>query len=475
MPRPAFRSTAVAAVLAGAALTVPAVAHSAVAHRGAANYGAADHGAANDGIVLHSADGIKVHSVRRIGARQLLATVTPNALRRPITVRILLPVGYGATPARRYPVLYLYPGTSGHSYDWMTAGQAPKTTRRYPLITVSSDIGFNGDGGGWFTNWVDKNTKLGPSQWETYDIHELVPWIDTNLATISSRAGRAVAGLSQGGYGATELAARHPDMFTEMASFSGAPEIERDLTVRAGSALIIGATMVGLNGVGADAPFGPHGTDEINWKGHDPAELIGNLRGMALWFATADGLPGKYDDPITRPGAVVGAGAIESLTHISTDTFLMHLRQAGLPATVYDYGAGTHSWPYWARDLRRFIGPLMHRFDHPATVPATAFYSSIEPRWSQWGWRFRAHRAERLQFATLSLAGPAGFRLAGSGRPVILTPPHYLRHHRYRVVVGHHSERLETSATGRLRIVVPLGPKLRQVAVRIGRPETLLP
>jgi S-formylglutathione hydrolase FrmB len=349
----------------------------------------------------------------------------------------------------------------------MTSGDAPKTTRPYSLITVSSDIGFNGDGGGWFTNWVNRHTKLGKSQWETYDSHELIPWIDANLATIASRDGRAVAGLSQGGYGSTELAARHPDLFTQMAAFSGAPEIDRDVTVRTGAYFVIGGTMVELNGVPAYSPFGDPVRDQINWAGHDPAYLIPNLRGMGLWFATADGLPGKYDDPVTNPTGTAGSGFIESLTHASTDAFLRHLREANVAAVDYDYGTGTHTWDYWARDLRHFIRPLMHRFNHPVAPPAKVTYISIDPRWSHWGWSFSVRRAERLQFERLMKADANGFVLSGSGTAIVTTPKDFRPNHRYVVQVGDRRLSLQAAANGRLPIVVQLGSKPSQVRVRI--------
>ncbi|HVS66975.1 MAG TPA: alpha/beta hydrolase family protein [Mycobacteriales bacterium] len=377
--------------------------------------------AKNRHVVIRDGFGITVKSVKAIGSRQILATIVPKALARPITVRILLPVGYQPHAEPRYPVLYLYPGTSGHSYDWMTAGDAPKTMAPYRLITVSSDIGFNGDGGGWFTNWVDKNTSLGPSQWETYDIDELIPWIDANFDTIRSRTGRAVAGLSQGGYGSTELAARHPDLFVMDGSFSGAPEIFRDPQVRAGAYGVISATMSGLNGVEPDAPFGNPVTDAVNWAGHDPATTVDNLRPVKLWLATADGLPGSYDDPVTNPTGYPGAAVIESATHMSTDYFVAHANEAKIPAVVYDYGSGTHTWPYWARDLRHFIKPLMRTFAHPPARPAKISYKTIEPTYSVWGWRVSVKRSQRLAFSTLHLRR-SGFTLTGTGVATVVSP-----------------------------------------------------
>ena len=123
-------------------------------------------------------------------------------------------------------MLYLFHGTSGRASDWVNAGDVVETTAGLPLIVVMPDAGFDGNGGGWFTNWVDQTTHLGPSQWETFHVEQLIPWIDANLRTVASREGRAVAGLSQGGFGSMTYAARHPDTFVSVASFSGAPDID---------------------------------------------------------------------------------------------------------------------------------------------------------------------------------------------------------------------------------------------------------
>ena len=64
--------------------------------------------------------------------------------------------GYTSHPHRRYGVLYLLHGTSGRAADWTTSGGAEQTTAGRPLIVVMPDIGLNGDGGGWCTNWVTR-------------------------------------------------------------------------------------------------------------------------------------------------------------------------------------------------------------------------------------------------------------------------------------------------------------------------------
>jgi S-formylglutathione hydrolase FrmB len=457
MHRPRNRRLAGAAIAAVSLGTITALAAPAPAAPHRPDNGASH---ANAGVTFRNAHGVKVDKVQRVGARQLQVTITPKALAHSLGVRIILPKGYRANGDRRYPTLYLFPGTSGHSTDWSTSGDAPKTTRPYPLITVTSDIGFNGDGGSWFSNWVDRTTSMGKAQWETYNVHQLIPWIDANLATIRNRSGRAVAGLSQGGYGAAIIAARYPDKFTEMGSFSGAPEIDRALTARAGALAVIDATMVGLNQVPADAPFGNHLTDEINWKGHDPAYLIRNLRGVGLWFATADGAPGKYDDPVTDPTGYLPAAGIESLTHFSTEDFVHRAHHVDVPVQVYDYNSGTHTWPYWARDLRHFMKPLMHRFAHSQPRPNRVHYISTEKSWSSFGWHVRFTRSAPLAWGSIHHANRYGFRVKGTGIAHVMTANRFAPHRTYRVKApGAHAVSRKADQHGRLHISVLTGTK----------------
>ena len=53
---------------------------------------------------------------------------------------------------------------------------------------------------------------------ETYVIDQLIPLIDATFRTIPTRAERAIAGVSMGGYGASMLAAEHPDLFADLSA-----------------------------------------------------------------------------------------------------------------------------------------------------------------------------------------------------------------------------------------------------------------
>ena len=403
-----------------------------------------------------SGHGLRVLGVERLDPRSYDIRVLSQDVGRPLHVRILLPASYPRHLRQRYPVLYLFHGTSGHASDWDAMGEAERTTAPYDVITVMPDCGIDGDGGFWFTNWVDRTTSHGPSQFESFLIDQLVPWVDSNLRTVAARRGRAVAGLSQGGYGAAAMAARHPDMFAAMASFSGAVEIDRDPEVVAGTTAAVEGIVVGLDRVPPGSVFGSRATDEINWAGHDPATLLENLRGMRIFLWTGAGFPGPYDG--MPPNA--GATGLEAGVHYLTQKFHQHLVDAGIPSYYDDYTDGTHSWGYWTRDLQEFVRPMMAAFAHP-TAPRSISYESIDKTWTQWGWTVSLDRSQQLAFSTLRDASRSGFTLTGNGFAVVLTPPSYRPHEKLRVSVVTNGQRRETylrsaDDRGRLRLSLPL-------------------
>ena len=67
------------------------------------------------------------------------------------------------------------------------------------------------------TGYVD-----GPvGNWATYTTEDLVNEIDSNYRTVQSREGRAIAGNSEGGYGAMNLGLKNPSEYGVIGSFSG--------------------------------------------------------------------------------------------------------------------------------------------------------------------------------------------------------------------------------------------------------------
>jgi S-formylglutathione hydrolase FrmB len=424
-------------------------------------------------VQFRSGDGLKVLSIRQIDPRQYNVALLTAALGTPVNVRILLPTNYQEQPAMRWPTLYLYTGTGGTAADWVNDGDLEPLTAGKPLIVVTPDIGF-GAGDGWWANWVDRTTSLGPNQWETFQIDELIPWIDANLRTRADRDGRAVAGLSQGGFGSMTYATRHPDLFLAAAAFSGAVDTAYGTPdAEAGHAFVMATTAD--DDVEPFAVFGDPGTDEINWQGHDPTTLVGNLGGMDVRLYTGNGVPGPFDTvtPTGLAGTAADSG-IEVLAHTLTTEMAARAAALGVPVHLVDYGPGTHSWPYWTRDLQWFLPHLLADFAADPPAPSTVSYQSIDESYSQWGWAVSLTRSAAQQFSYLSDAGRSGFTLRGTGTAAVTTPGFYPPGASYLVTVtdaaGRTSQTVRTSASGRLVIHVDLGGA--DPPLVIGQPDT---
>jgi len=295
-------------------------------------------------------------------------------------------------------------------------------------------------------------------RWETFHIAELVPWVDANLRTITNRDGRAIAGLSQGGFCSLSYAARHPDLFSTALGYSGAPDIYYDPNARAGAKVIINGTEVALTHVPPDTFFGDQNADGINWAAHDPASLAENLRWTQMYMYWGNGQPGPLDTGGPNPGA----DAIEGAVYYDNSDFQARLNSLGIPAYFNDYGPGTHEWPYWERDLQWSIPKIMWNFTHPAGKPAQFSYTSADDHYSVYGWSIAMNRTAR-EFSTLAHARRAGFSLSGSGSAAVVTPAIYKARRAYRIRLSgdqtpDHTSTVTAGADRRLRLSVPLGP-----------------
>lgn len=395
--------------------------------------------------------GLEVVSANRVGPRQWRLVLSTPELAQPVRVVVLLPRGYRAS-SLRYPVLHLLHGTSGGATDWVKSGEVVRSTRGLPLVVVMPDGGYDGNGGSWWTDWVDQGTPLGKANWETFHIEQLVPWIDDNLRTVAKRHSRAIAGLSQGGFGAFSYAARHPDLFVSAGSFSGAPDIARHPLAQTAGSAVVGAIMTGLNGVQPFAPFGDPVVDAVIWKGHNPADLVSNLVSTDLQLWTARGTPGEHDEETPDPGAV----GIETVTHMSTRFFAEAADAEGVPYRLTDYGDGTHTWPYWSQHLREYLPAMMRVFAEKRLRPARVGYRSIEQTWRQWGWQVANRRTTEHAWSALRRASRRGFTLVTGNEAVVRTPRWFRPGATYTVRYdgGTGPESIRAGRSGRLKIRV---------------------
>ncbi len=142
------------------------------------------------------------------------------------------------------------------------------------------------DGGkvGWYTNWVDQSR--GAQAWADFYLAQLIPWVDANLRTIATKQGRAIAGLSMGGFGAVRFAQDRPDLFNYVASFSGAVDLN-DYGTRG----VIGE-QAGQNGFNPAGPFGnpfpPF--DRLDSAPWIPLSRAARLRGVGVALYVGSGI-----------------------------------------------------------------------------------------------------------------------------------------------------------------------------------------
>jgi enterochelin esterase-like enzyme len=138
-----------------------------------------------------------------------------QAMNKEIGYNIYLPPGYEAG-TKRYPVVYWLHGRNNtESSDYYPIGylsQGIADGKLPPLILVYAS-------GGSQTNYCDSYD--GKYMAETTVIKELIPYIDKNYRTIASRSGRAIQGMSMGGFGAMRLALKYPDLFSSVVAFAG--------------------------------------------------------------------------------------------------------------------------------------------------------------------------------------------------------------------------------------------------------------
>lgn len=252
------------------------------------------------------------------------------ALGRPMAYSVYLPPGYDGeddeeedAPGRRFPVIYLLHGLGGNERDWLLGAGVDAIADDLiargampPAILVMPDGGV-----GWY---VDSAAIGGPGDYETAIAADLIAHVDATYRTIAAREGRAIAGLSMGGYGAVRLAFFHPDLFVAAGSLSGAifPDIPSDDDV---------------SDLQQDLFRGAFGTP-VDAGRFNAANVFGPIAELAAAGAAPPLLLTVGDDDRFR----LDRGAHALFTA---------LRDAGLPVELRITDGG-HVWPLWAQQIQ---------------------------------------------------------------------------------------------------------------------------
>jgi enterochelin esterase-like enzyme len=157
------------------------------------------------------------------GSQERIDVTSPALGGRTQPVYVYLPPGYDTHPDERYPVIYLLHGFPGRPLAFMlTVRMGVVEDELYAKSIGKPAILVMPYGStGIFTDkeWAD---GVSPNEgWATFVARDVVDAVDSQYRTIQRADGRAIAGLSEGGYGAINIALHHPHEFGVVESWSG--------------------------------------------------------------------------------------------------------------------------------------------------------------------------------------------------------------------------------------------------------------
>ena len=215
--------------------------------------------------------------------------VESPAIGSPVTVAVLTPVDYDSA-ALRYPVVYLlHGGTQNHTAcparSWFTRDASERGM--IVVMPYLQPLLFN-----------ERNGQ--PAPIEEFLGRELPAFIDSNYRTVTDRRARAIGGISMGGYGATLLGLKRPDMFGAVGAISAALSTGR--------------------------------------RPGDVANLIGSLT------------------PETSPYFFIACGVSDSVLPASRE-LSAQLRGRQIRAELHEVPGG-HSWEVWDPEVKSFFDAL---------------------------------------------------------------------------------------------------------------------
>lgn len=127
-------------------------------------------------------------------------------------VIVFLPPGYAAQKSRRYPVVYALHGYSIGAEQWTHEIHVPQTiegavakgSQEMIVVLPDSKTIYNGS---------MYSSSVTTGDFEKFIAHDVVAYIDAHYRTIPNRESRGLVGHSMGGYGASRIGMKHPEVF----------------------------------------------------------------------------------------------------------------------------------------------------------------------------------------------------------------------------------------------------------------------
>jgi enterochelin esterase-like enzyme len=150
-------------------------------------------------------------------ARSLTVTCRSPALGGVLPAHVDLPPGYTATGSQHYPVVYFLHGLPAgpDSYEQYAFISAALASGGQKAIVVTPQGARDSDSDREYLDWD------ATEDWPAAISDDLTACIDHRFHTIADRHGRALVGLSAGGYGAFNIGLRNLKKFGAVESWSG--------------------------------------------------------------------------------------------------------------------------------------------------------------------------------------------------------------------------------------------------------------
>lgn len=126
---------------------------------------------------------------------------------------VYLPPSY-ETSDKNYPVVYFLVGFGATSEQMAVLPLMEKRFNKYFTETGNSELivvvidGFGRTQGSFYVNSILNGN------WEDFIVEETVNYIDGHFRTLALSVSRGIVGHSMGGFGALNIAMKHPDVFS---------------------------------------------------------------------------------------------------------------------------------------------------------------------------------------------------------------------------------------------------------------------
>lgn len=140
-------------------------------------------------------------------------TFYSNALQRDMPYRVVMPSG--DTSGSKLKTVYFLHGGGGGFRDWTNYSDVAKYAE-HDLILVMPEGNSS-----YYANAAERTQD----RYEDYIVKDLIEDVESKFPAVGGREGRAIVGVSMGGFGAINLALHHPELFAFAGGISAALDV----------------------------------------------------------------------------------------------------------------------------------------------------------------------------------------------------------------------------------------------------------